>query len=160
MNKKAFILSIILIGIGLLGSLVSGLFAIPQIMNDVSSKNKEKYNVDEKVVESPVENINILSTGNGSVRVIVKKSNNDKLFIKTTNSFMNDVNININYDEKSNTLNIDERCDGTDNFKIMNASNFVNKAYEAMIESFSNRNHHRNEILIETPQKVNFECTR
>ncbi|MEG0856538.1 MAG: DUF4097 family beta strand repeat-containing protein [Terrisporobacter sp.] len=145
MNKKLSIFAIVLIIIGLIGSIWSGFFSMPYFMNKLQSYeeqiNKESIVLDEKI------NINKLDINTNYSSVIISKSDSDNVIIKT--SGLNE-SAQLKVNTKGKTLYVKEEYKDQRIDKIKSIDDFVNKLIE---DAFSNN---RNMIMIYIPQDVDF----
>jgi hypothetical protein len=85
MNKKVTIFAVILIAIGIIGTISSSVAAVPFVTNYVNETLK-KANEEVKIYEKKVD-INKLNIETNNVNVELRKSNSDKIIIKQIGSF-------------------------------------------------------------------------
>lgn len=101
MNKKVTIFAVILIAIGIIGTISSSIAAVPfatNYINECAKKASEEVKIYEKKVD-----VKELDIKTNSINVEVKKSNSDKLRIVQVGSFNNST---FTVENKDNTFSI------------------------------------------------------
>ena len=145
MNKKLSIFAIVLIVVGLIGSIWSGFFSMPYFINKFQNYdhivNKETTVYNENV------NVNKLKVEALNTNIEILKSDSDNIQIKTKGL---EDNSEINVISDDNTITVEEKYI-ENNAKIKSMDDFVDKLME---ETFSN---HRNTIIIYVPNKVDID---
>ena len=133
MNKKITVFAVILIVIGIIGTISSAVNAVPFATNYVNEIIK-KANEEVKIYEKKVD-INKLYIETKTVNVEIRKSDSDKLIIKqvgnlSTDSFTIDEN-NKEFDIKSNNENkyLDSKIQGFGDAIL----NMINNSYNKII---------------------------
>ncbi len=133
MNKKITIFAVILIVIGIIGTISSAVNAVPFATNYVNEIIK-KANEEVKIYEKKVD-INKLDIETKNLNVEIRKSDSDKLIIKqvgnlSTNSFTIDEN-NKEFNIKSNNENkyLDSKIQGFGDAIL----NMINNSYNKII---------------------------
>ncbi|MDU1538992.1 MAG: DUF4097 family beta strand repeat-containing protein [Paeniclostridium sordellii] len=133
MNKKITVFAVILIVIGIIGTISSAVNAVPFATNYVNEIIK-KANEEVKIYEKKVD-INKLYIETKNLNVEIRKSDSDKLIIKqvgnlSTDSFTIDEN-NKEFDIKSNNENkyLDSKIQGFGDAIL----NMINNSYNKII---------------------------
>lgn len=133
MNKKITVFAVILIVIGIIGTISSAVNAVPFATNYVNEIIK-KANEEVKIYEKKVD-INKLYIETKNLNVEIRKSDSDKLIIKqvgnlSTNSFTIDEN-NKEFNIKSNNENkyLDSKIQGFGDAIL----NMINNSYNKII---------------------------
>ena len=103
MNKKLSIFAIILIIVGLIGSVWSGFLSMPYFINKLQDY-EEQVNQEEVIYEKNI-NINNLSINTKYANVKILKSSSDKVVIKSNGLYKNS---GIKINEKDKGLIIEE----------------------------------------------------
>ena len=110
--KIAIITGTILIIVGIVGVIPSGLNMTKEVLADINSARNEKVSTENYVTlyeeEKEIENIKVVSDSGvyDTLNVEIKKSNDNKFSIKKHQGWITDIDINSNYDESSKTISI------------------------------------------------------
>lgn len=147
MNKKLSIFAIVLIIVGLIGSVWSGFLSMPYFINKLQDYeegiNKEKVIYEENI------NINNLSINTKYANVKILKNDSSKVIIKTNGLYKNS-EIKINQSGKD--LVIKEEINNQKIEKIKNIDDLINIALENTFSSY------RNTILVYIPNNMNISA--
>lgn len=144
MNKKVSIFAIILIIIGIIGSVWTGLDAVPKVINFAFEKRSE-LSKEHCIYEKNIE-INEISVYTQLSNIEIRK--HDKNTVKIT-KIGTDRSVNYDFKHMNNKLELKEEYDNSyDEFKIRNFEDLFNTTIENM---FSN---YRNQIIIYVPNDV------
>lgn len=147
MNKKLSIFAIVLIIVGLIGSVWSGFLSMPYFINKLQEYeegiNKEKVIYEENV------NINNLNINTKYTNVKILKNDSSKVIIKTNGLYKNS-EININQSGKD--LVIEEEINNQKIEKIKNIDDLINIGLENTFSSY------RNTILVYIPNNINISA--
>lgn len=147
MNKKLSIFAIVLIIVGLIGSVWSGFLSMPYFINKLQEYeegiNKEKVIYEENV------NINNLNINTKYANVKILKNDSSKVIIKTNGLYKNS-EININQSGKD--LVIEEEINNQKIEKIKNIDDLINIGLENTFSSY------RNTILVYIPNNINISA--
>lgn len=143
MNKKLSIFAIILIIVGLIGSVWSGFLSMPYFINKLQDY-EEQVNQEEVIYEKNI-NINNLSINTKYANVKILKSSSDKVVIKSNGLYKNS---GIKINEKDKGLIIEE-IKNSKKEEIKNIDDLVNKGLENIFSNYSNT------ILIYVPNDIN-----
>lgn len=144
MNKKLSIFAIVLIIVGLIGSVWSGFLSMPYFINKLQDY-EEQINKEEVIYE---ENINItnlnISTKHANVKIL--KNDSSKVVIKTNGLYKNS---EIKVNQKDKDLIIEEDVKNQKREKIKNIEDLINIGLENTFSSY------RNIILVYVPNDIN-----
>ncbi len=147
MNKKLSIFAIVLIIVGLIGTVWSGFLSMPYFINKLQEYeegiNKEKVIYEENV------NINNLNINTKYANVKILKNDSNKVIIKTNGLYKNS-EININQSGKD--LVIEEEINNQKIEKIKNIDDLINIGLENTFSSY------RNTILVYIPNNINISA--
>lgn len=148
MNKKLSIFAIVLIIVGLIGSIWSGFFSMPYFINKLQDFD-EQIN-EEKVIYEKNIDIEELNINTNYVNTKIMKSASNKVIVKVKGLYENmDVQVT-NYDKVLSVKEIDKDLSKQ---KIRSIDDFTSKLLE---NTFSN---HTNMIIIYVPNDVNLKIT-
>lgn len=148
MNKKLSIFAIVLIIVGLIGSIWSGFFSMPYFINKLQDFD-EQIN-EEKVIYEKNIDIEKLNINTNYVNTKIMKSASNKVIVKVKGLYENmDVQVT-NYDKVLSVKEIDKDLSKQ---KIRSIDDFTSKLLENI---FSN---HTNMIIIYVPNDVNLKIT-
>ncbi|MBU5317406.1 hypothetical protein KQI30_14205 [Clostridium bornimense] len=164
-SKIAVIVGIILITVGIIGVIPSGMNMTKAVLLDIS--NARGKNTASNIVvgqeRKEIENLKITSKNEDydSLNIIVKKSNDDTFSIKKQTSFLDDVNVTYQYDESSKTIAVDTSSKRNNyNFNIVKEG-ILKSLYEEAISTIANgRSMGNNYIEIYVPNRVNIDVDR
>lgn len=148
MNKKLSIFAIVLIIVGLIGSIWSGFFSMPYFINKLQDFDKQ-VNQENTIYKKSID-IDELNINTKYVNTRIIKSNTEEVEIKATGLYEN-MDIEINYNNK--ILSIKEISKDSGVEKIKSIDDFTAKLLE---NTFSN---HRNAIVIYVPKDINLNVT-
>ncbi len=148
MNKKLSIFAIVLIIVGLIGSIWSGFFSMPYFINKLQDFD-EQIN-EEKVIYEKNIDIEELNINTNYANTKIMKSTSNKVIVKVKGLYENmDVQVT-NYDKVLSVKEIDKDLSKQ---KIRSIDDFTSKFLE---NTFSN---HTNMIIIYVPNDVNLQIT-
>lgn len=148
MNKKLSIFAIVLIIVGLIGSIWSGFFSMPYFINKLQDFD-EKVNEENTIYEKNIV-IDELNINTNYVNTKIIKSNSDKVIVKTKGLYEN---MDIQITDNNKTLYVKEVNKDSSTKKIKSIDDFTSKLLE---NTFSN---HTNMIIIYIPNDVNLKVT-
>lgn len=144
MNKKLSIFAIVLIIVGLIGSIWSGFFSMPYFINklqDFDAQINEENIIYEKNIDITELNINT-----NSVNVKIMKSASNKVIVKTKGIYEN---IDIQVIDSNKILAIKEVDKNLAVKKIKNIDDLTSKLLENTFSS------HMNMVIIYVPNDIN-----
>ncbi len=148
MNKKLSIFAIVLIIVGLIGSIWSGFFSMPYFINKLQDFD-EQIN-EEKVIYEKNIDIEELNINTNYVNTKIMKSALNKVIVKVKGLY-GDMDVQVtNYDKALSVKEIDKDLSKQ---KIRSIDDFTSKLLE---NTFSN---HTNMIIIYVPNDVNLKIT-
>lgn len=148
MNKKLSIFAIVLIIVGLIGSIWSGFFSMPYFINKFQDFDQQ-VNQENTIYEKNID-INELDINTSYVNIKLMKSNSDKVIIKTKGLYEHK---DIQVINNNNILYLKEVNKDISNEKIKSIDDFISKILE---DTFSNYN---NMIIIYVPNDVDLKVT-
>ena len=148
MNKKLSIFAIILIIIGLVGTIWSGINTIPYFMNEISRVEQESMK-EETIYNKDILNIKKVIIQTKGCNVKIKRNNENKIKVSKTG---NQDYAKYDFDNNNNTLTIKESYINKNN----NFNNLDFKTlFDNLIESaFSVKNE---EIIVYLPNNIDLE---
>ncbi len=143
MNKKITIFSIILVIIGTIGTICSGIASIPYFIktsSDIERELNKEYIIYNKEID-----INKLNINTKDTNIVIRKHNKNNVIVSKTG---NKDNLRYNIENKDNALSISENK-SEDNYKdIKNSNDFANYVFN----EFYSQN--TNNIVIYIPNDV------
>ncbi|GAA0115429.1 hypothetical protein [Clostridium senegalense] len=155
-GKIALITAAILVGIGTIGAIGTGVVAVPQFVADVQDvKNNNKQSIAKEIysTEDEVLNLDISSSGNGKASVEINQSKDNLVKIKTYNFPMEKLEVNPSYDTDSKTLKINSEI--IESMAIPQGDgNVFERMYNGLLYSLSG-DYTGSKIIIEVPKGVN-----
>lgn len=146
MNKKLSIFAIVLIIVGLIGSICSGFFSMPYFIDKLQTYD-ERVNKEKTIYEENID-INKLNISTKYADIEIAKSNSNNVVINT-NGLVENSEIKVTNKEK--TLSIEEVINENKIEKIKSMDDFINKILENTFTSY------RNVVVVYVPQDVNLE---
>lgn len=144
MNKKLSIFAIVLIIVGLIGSIWSGFFSMPYFINKLQDFDAQ-INEENIIYENNID-ITELNINTNSVNVKIMKSSSNKVIVKTKGLYEN---IDIQVIDSNKILAINEVDKDLAMKKIKNIDDLTSKLLE---NTFSN---HMNMVIIYVPNDIN-----
>ena len=155
-SKVALIIAAILVGIGTVGAIGSGVVAVPTVINEVEdARIKYKQNQGEEIYKSQdlIENLDINSVGGGISTVELKKSDDNLFKIKAYNSQFQNIEIDTKYDSEKKTLNLNTNLKSERRF-LSGEGNFFKRLYDGLIYSVVGEGE-ISKITVEVPKGIN-----
>lgn len=148
MNKKLSVFAIVLIIVGLIGSIWSGFFSMPYFINKLQDFDQQ-VNQENTIYEKNID-INELDINTNYVNIKLMKSNSDKVIIKTKGLYEHrDIRVINN----NNILYLKEVEKDISKEKIKGIDDFISKLLEDTFSSYTNM------IIIYVPNDVNLKVT-
>lgn len=163
--KIAVIIGIILIIVGIIGVIPSGMNMTKVVLLDISNARGKDTSSNIVVGEErkEIENLKIISKNEDydSLDIILKKSNDNTFLIKKQINFLIDVNVTYQYDESSKTIEIATGSKRNNyNFNMIKEG-ILKSFYEEVISTIANgRSMSNNYIEIYVPNRVNIDVDR
>lgn len=148
MNKKLSIFAIVLIIVGLIGSIWSGFFSMPYFINKLQDFD-EQVNEENTIYEKNID-IDELNINTNYVNTKIMKSNSNKVMVKAKGLYEN---MDIQVKDNNKILSVEEVDKKSSMKKIKSIDDFTSKLLE---NTFSN---HTNMIIIYLPKDVNLKIT-
>lgn len=148
MNKKLSIFAIVLIIVGLIGTVWSGFFSMPYFINKLQDFD-EQVNVENTIYEKSID-VDELNINTNYVNTKIVKSNTDKVVVKSKGLYEN---MDIQVKDNDKTLSVKEADKNLSMNKIKSIDDFTSRFLE---NAFSN---HTNMIIIYIPKDVNLKVT-
>lgn len=145
MNKKLSIFAIVLIVVGLIGSIWSGFFSLPYFINKIQSYD-EQINSEQVILDEKID-ISNLDIDTDYASIYIEKSPTENIIIKRQGI---DENRDLIINTKENKLSIKEEYKDTKTEKIKGIDDLVNKAMQSMFYN------HNNVVKIYLPKDVDF----
>lgn len=144
MNKRVSIFAIALIVVGIIGSVWTGLDAVPAVINFALEKEEES-NREHRIYEKNVE-VNNISAYTQFTNIQIKK--HDEKTVKVTRRG-NDPAVNYTIEENGNTLEIKESINNSyKNYKVKNFEDLFNKGMDEMFSRYDK------DIIVYVPNDV------
>lgn len=147
MNKKLSIFAIVLIIVGLIGSVWSGFLSMPYFINKLQDYEEEINK--EKVIYEENININNLSINTKYANIKILKNDSSKVIIKTNGLYKNS---EIKINQRGKELVIEEEINNQKIEKIKNIDDLINIALENTFSSY------RNTIFVYIPNNINISA--
>ena len=147
MNKKLSIFAIVLIIVGLIGSVWSGFLSMPYFINKLQDYEEEINK--EKVIYEENININNLSINTKYANIKILKNDSSKVIIKTNGLYKNS---EIKINQRGKELVIEEEINNQKIEKIKNIDDLINIGLENTFSSY------RNTILVYIPNNINISA--
>ena len=148
MNRKLSIFAIVLIIVGLIGTVWSGFFSMPYFINKLQDFD-EQVNVENTIYEKSID-VDELNINTNYVNTKIVKSNTDKVVVKSKGLYEN---MDIQVKDNDKTLSVKEADKNLSMNKIKSIDDFTSRFLE---NAFSN---HMNMIIIYIPKDVNLKVT-
>lgn len=148
MNKKLSIFAIVLIIVGLIGTIWSGFFSMPYFINKLQDFD-EKVNEENTIYEKNID-IDELNIDTNYVNTKIMKSSSNKVIVKAKGLYEN---MDIQITDNNKILYVKEVDKDLSMEKIKSIDDFTSKLLE---NTFSN---HTNMIVIYVPEDVNLKVT-
>lgn len=148
MNKKLSIFAIVLIIVGLIGSIWSGFFSMPYFINKLQDFD-EKVNEENTIYEKNID-LDELNIDTKYVNTKIIKSSSNKVIVKAKGIYEN---MDIQVKDNNKILYVKEVDKNLSMKKIKSIDDFTSKLLE---NTFSN---HTNMIVIYVPNDVNLKVT-
>ena len=157
--KKAFITALVFIIVGISGSIISGFYIMPQIVEEVYRVQREIRNATPTeseifVTEEVVNTLDIEVLDQRGFDVEVKSSTDNKTRITVYEYLDESINVNADYHREDKRLIIT----GSRTIQhILNAENlkgFLERGYKALIGTLMEESNNTNQIVIEVPTGV------
>ncbi|WP_228110105.1 DUF4097 family beta strand repeat-containing protein [Terrisporobacter petrolearius] len=146
MNKKLSIFAIVLIVVGLIGTVWSGFFSMPYFINKLQDFD-EQVNMEKTIYEKNID-VEELNINTNYVNTKIVKSNTNKIVVKSRGLYENrDIQVRDN----DKILSVKEVDKNLSMGKIKSVDDFTSKILE---NAFSN---HTNMITIYVPKDINLK---
>lgn len=145
MNKKLSIFALVLIIVGLVGSILSGLYSMPYFVNKVNEFEYKENIIYEKKID-----IEALDINTNYVNVDIVKGDSDKIIIKTKGIYEN---VDIKVTDNNKVLNIKEVDKDISMRKIKNIDDFTSNTLANIFNNYANM------ITIYIPNNVDVKVT-
>lgn len=146
MNKKLSIFAIVLIVVGLIGTVWSGFFSMPYFINKLQDFD-EQVNMENTIYEKNID-VEELNINTNYVNTKIVKSNTNKLVVKSRGLYEN---TDIQVRDNDKILSVKEVDKNLSMSKIKGVDDFTSKILEKV---FSN---HTNMITIYVPKDINLK---
>ncbi|MFR1710167.1 MAG: hypothetical protein ACLSV2_14890 [Clostridium sp.] len=158
--KKALIVAGVFITVGITGSIISGVYIMPKIMNEVYRVQREIINAtpverEVFVTEEQVNSIDISSLESKGYNVEVKSSSDKKTRVKVLEYLKNDMKVESFYDANTKELKVVGDRTEYKFFEAENIKGFFEKSYDAFIYTLMEEKNDNAQIIIEVPAGVN-----
>ncbi|SFJ05859.1 hypothetical protein TPDSL_28690 [Terrisporobacter petrolearius] len=146
MNKKLSIFAIVLIVVGLIGTVWSGFFSMPYFINKLQDFD-EQVNMENTIYEKNID-VEELNINTNYVNTKIVKSNTNKIVVKSRGLYEN---TDIQVRDNDKILSVKEVDKNLSMSKIKSVDDFTSKILENV---FSN---HTNMITIYVPKDINLK---
>ncbi|MBN9646338.1 DUF4097 family beta strand repeat protein [Terrisporobacter glycolicus] len=146
MNKKLSIFAIVLIVVGLIGTVWSGFFSMPYFINKLQDFD-EQVNMENTIYEKNID-VEELNINTNYVNTKIVKSNTNKIVVKSRGLYEN---TDIQVRDNDKILSVKEVDKNLSMSKIKGVDDFTSKILEKV---FSN---HTNMITIYVPKDINLK---
>lgn len=146
MNKKLSIFAIVLIVVGLIGTVWSGFFSMPYFINKLQDFD-EQVNMENTIYEKNID-VEELNINTNYVNTKIVKSNTNKIVVKSRGLYEN---TDIQVRDNDKILSVKEVDKNLSMSKIKGVDDFTSKILENV---FSN---HTNMITIYVPKDINLK---
>ncbi len=146
MNKKLSIFAIVLIVVGLIGTVWSGFFSMPYFINKLQDFD-EQVNMENTIYEKNID-VEELNINTNYVNTKIVKSNTNKIVVKSRGLYEN---TDIQVRDNDKILSVKEVDKNLSMGKIKSVDDFTSKILENV---FSN---HTNMITIYVPKDINLK---
>ncbi|CDM67964.1 hypothetical protein CM240_0799 [Clostridium bornimense] len=166
-SKVAVIVGIILISVGIIGVIPSGIYMTRDVLLDVSNARNEKMSSENYIAigeeEKVIENLKIVSKNeiSQSLNIVIKKSTDNTFSIRKYKGFFDDIDVTYQYDESSKTIIVDtNRKRDSFNFDRVKDGLLKNFYDEAISALANGRSIDSNYIEVYVPSRVNIDIDR
>jgi len=146
MNKKLSIFAIVLIVVGLIGTIWSGFFSMPYFINKLQDFD-QKVNMENTIYEKSID-VEELNIDTNYVNTKIVKNNTNKIVVKSRGLYEN---TDIQVRDNDKILSVKEVDKNLSINKIKSVDDFTSKILE---NAFSN---HTNMITIYVPKDINLK---
>ncbi|MEG2290072.1 MAG: hypothetical protein RSA29_07890 [Clostridium sp.] len=157
--KKSLIVAAVFLGVGITGSIISGIYMVPKVVNEVYRVQREVANakVAEKevfITAEEVLSINIESLRDQGFDVEVKKSKDSNTRVMINEYMEDSIKVESTYDESKKELKIVGERSIYNFFESDSFRGFFEKGYDQMISAIVEERNDNSQIIIEVPNGV------
>lgn len=157
--KKSLIVAGIFLAVGITGSIISGAYMMPKIVNKVYRVRQEIINATPTerevfVTDEQVDAVDISSLENKGYNVEIKPSPDKNTRVKVLEYIENDMKVETSYDANTKGLKVVGDRTMYNFFEAENIRGFFEKSYDAIIYTLMEEKNDNAQIIIEVPVGV------
>lgn len=157
--KKSLIVAGVFITIGIVGSIISGIYVIPKVVNEAYRVQRNVINAapmerEVFVTEEQVDSIDISSLESKGYNVEIKSSPDKNARVKVLEYLENDMKVETSYDANTKGLKVVGDRTMYNFFEAENIKGFFEKSYDAIIYTLMEERNDNAQIIIEVPSGV------
>ncbi|MEW8994270.1 hypothetical protein [Clostridium sp.] len=157
--KKSIIVAGIFLAVGITGSIISGAYMMPKIVNKVYKVQQEIINATPTerevfVTDEQVDAVDISSLENKGYNVEIKSSPDKNTRVKVLEYIENDMKVETSYDANTKGLKVVGDRTMYNFFEAENIRGFFEKSYDAIIYTLKEEKNDNAQIVIEVPVGV------
>ncbi len=157
--KKSLIVAGVFLAIGITGSIISGVYMIPKVTNEVYRVQRDVVNATPKerevfVTGDEVTSLDISSLQDNGFDVEVKSSKDANTKVKVYEYLENEMKVEATYDTTSKKVKVVGERTSYDLFKGKNVKEFFETVYDAFLNTLVVESSDVPQIVIEVPSGV------
>lgn len=154
-SRSLLITAAILVGIGTVGAIGSGIVAVPTVFDEIQNarlnynenKGKVVYDSQDEVI-----NLDVISKGYNEVLIEIIPSMDNSIKVSTQDGMFNNLKVSPNYDKNNKTLKLE--TENVDDINILEGEgNIFKRVYDGFIDGIASDGM-EDKITIEVPKAV------
>lgn len=163
--KKSLIVAAVFLGVGIIGSIVSGIYMAPRVINEIYRVQREVANADVSEREvfttaEEIQSINIESLKEQGFDVEVVPSTDGNTRVKVNEYMENTMKVESTYNEEKKELTVVGERSIYNLFEGETLKGLFENGYDAVISTLVEERNDNSQIIIEVPKAVdiNFQA--
>ncbi len=157
--KKSLIVAGVFLTVGITGSIISGVYIMPKVVNEVYRVQREIVNATPTerevfITEEQVDSVDISSLESKGYNVEIKSSPDNKARVKVLEYIKNDMKVETSYDANTKGLKVVGDRNMYNFFESENIKGFFENSYDAIIYTLMEEANDNVQIIIEVPSSV------